>query len=387
MPIDNVDVIMGDTDIVKEGGGSHSGRSMRHAATVISMAAPELIASGKAVAATILGTTPDEVEFQDGRFASKRANRTYDFLELAKEAHGRGIVLAVAKDNEMHTPVYPNGCAVCEVEVDPDTGRVHLTRYASVDDVGRCINPMTVDGQTHGSIAHGVGEALFEQICFDRASGRPLTELFEEYGMPSSTTLPPLTTEIVEVLSPTNPLGIKSGSEGATAGAPAAVISGIVDALVASEFATSPCRQLRSPSGKRLKRPKRNTARRTASAPATAGSRSRRARENDMAHVTIRVNGKEETREIKPRTLLVEFLRDHLGLTGTHVGCDTTQCGCCVVLVDGHSVNSCTMLAVQANGTSVTTIEGVAEATSCTRCRRPSVSITHCNAASAHPAW
>ena len=80
-----------------------------------------------------------------------------------------------------------------------------------------------------------------------------------------------------------------------------------------------------------------------------------------MARVTITVNGKPETTDIKPRTLLVEFLRDHLGLTGTHVGCDTTQCGCCIVLVDGRSVNSCTMLAVQANGASVTTIEGLAE--------------------------
>jgi aerobic carbon-monoxide dehydrogenase small subunit len=80
-----------------------------------------------------------------------------------------------------------------------------------------------------------------------------------------------------------------------------------------------------------------------------------------MTRVTIDVNGKRETREIKPRTLLVEFLRDHLGLTGTHVGCDTTQCGCCIVLLDGCAVNSCTMLAVQANGASVTTIEGVAE--------------------------
>jgi len=79
-----------------------------------------------------------------------------------------------------------------------------------------------------------------------------------------------------------------------------------------------------------------------------------------MAHVTITVNGKAESREIKPRTLLVEFLREHLGLTGTHVGCDTTQCGCCIVLVDGKAVNSCTMLAVQANGASVTTIEGLA---------------------------
>ena len=79
-----------------------------------------------------------------------------------------------------------------------------------------------------------------------------------------------------------------------------------------------------------------------------------------MARVTITVNGKPQTRDIKPRTLLVEFLREQLGLTGTHVGCDTTQCGCCIVLVDGQSVNSCTMLAVQANGASVTTIEGVA---------------------------
>jgi carbon-monoxide dehydrogenase small subunit len=80
-----------------------------------------------------------------------------------------------------------------------------------------------------------------------------------------------------------------------------------------------------------------------------------------MTSVTIAVNGKQETREVKPRTLLVEFLRDHLGLTGTHVGCDTTQCGCCIVLVNGRSVNSCTMLAVQANGSSVGTIEGLAE--------------------------
>ena len=80
-----------------------------------------------------------------------------------------------------------------------------------------------------------------------------------------------------------------------------------------------------------------------------------------IARVTIKVNGKEEAREIKPRTLLVEFLRDHLGLTGTHVGCDTTQCGCCIVLVDGMAVNSCTMLAVQAHGATVTTIEGLAD--------------------------
>ena len=227
VPIDNIDIILGDTDIVKEGGGSHSGRSMRHAATVISMAAGDLIAKGKTVAAAILGTAPETVEFRDGRFGASGVNRSFDFLELAKEAPAGA--LAVSKENEMHTPVYPNGCGVCEVEVDADTGRVRLTRYASVDDVGRCINPMTVDGQTHGSIAHGVGEALCEQICLDPSSGHPLTQSFMEYGMPSSTTMPFLTCEIVEVLSPTNPLGIKSGSEGATAGAPAVVKRTLAD--------------------------------------------------------------------------------------------------------------------------------------------------------------
>ena len=185
------------------------------------------------------------------------ANRTFDFLELAREAAARApagareSALAVVKDNEMHTPVYPNGCGVCEVEVDPDTGRVRLTRFAAVDDVGRCINPMTVDGQTHGSIAHGVGEALCEQICLDPASGRPLTELFLEYGIPSSTTMPFFTTEIVEVLSPTNPLGIKSGSEGATRARRRSSSAASSMRSRGSGFATSRCRRHRWPCGRR----------------------------------------------------------------------------------------------------------------------------------------
>jgi carbon-monoxide dehydrogenase large subunit len=237
VPVDRVDIILGDTDIVKEGGGSHSGRSMRHAATVIWMASTDLIANGKRIAAVLLATTADQIEFVNGRFATPHANRTFDFFELARELVRHVFPdelkcgLAVTKESEMHTPVYPNGCGVCEVEVDPDTGRVHLTRYAAVDDVGRCINPMTVDGQTHGSIAHGVGEALWEQICIDKDTGATLTNSFREYGMPLSATLPPFKTEIVEILSPTNPLGIKSGSEGPTSGAPAVVISGVVDAL------------------------------------------------------------------------------------------------------------------------------------------------------------
>ena len=170
---------------------------------------------------------------EDGRFAAPRTNRSFDFLELAREAarHGLEGELAIVADNEMHDPVFPNGCAVCEVEVDPETGGLELTRYAAVDDVGRCINPLIVHGQTHGAIAQGVGQALWEQCYVERDSGQPLIGSLMDYGMPRADTVPSFATEIVEVLSPTNPLGIKAGGEGGTTAAPAAVISAIIDAL------------------------------------------------------------------------------------------------------------------------------------------------------------
>jgi carbon-monoxide dehydrogenase large subunit len=231
VPVECIDIVMGDTDVVSVGGGSHSGRSMRHAATVFAKAAAGLIAKGKSVAAALLDTTADAVTFADGRFAAPSSNRTFDFLELAQEAARHDQRLAATADNEMHDPVFPNGCAVCEVEVDPETGWVDVTRYAAVDDVGRCINPMIVHGQTHGGIAQGVGEALWEQCFIDPGSGQPLCGSFMDYGMPRADNLPSFATEIVEVLSPTNPLGIKAGGEGGTTPTLAVVVSAIVDAL------------------------------------------------------------------------------------------------------------------------------------------------------------
>jgi carbon-monoxide dehydrogenase large subunit len=236
VPVETVQIILGDTDIVKVGGGSHSGRSMRHAATVFSLAAGELIAKGKRATAAILDTTPDRVDFSDGRFAARESNRSFDFLELAQEITRHKMPddlsagLAVVTDNEMHDPVFPNGCAICEIEIDPDSCNLRLTRYASVDDVGRCINPLIVDGQTHGAIVQGIGQALWEQCVVD-AAGQPLCGSFMDYGMPRSDRLPSFATKIVEVLSPTNPLGIKAGGEGGTTAAPAAIVSAIVDAL------------------------------------------------------------------------------------------------------------------------------------------------------------
>jgi carbon-monoxide dehydrogenase large subunit len=237
VPVETVKIIVGDTDIVRAGGGSHSGRSMRHAATVFTKAKVDLIARGRRVAAAILGKTPDQIEFDDGRFSARDTNRSFDFLELAREAAQHTLPddlkdgIAVVTDNEMHEPVFPNGCAVCEVEVDPDSGDVRLTRYASVDDVGRCINPLIVHGQTHGGIAQGVGQALWEQCVNDPDSGQPLAGSFMDYGMPRASTLPPFKAEIVEVLSPTNPFGIKAGGEGGTTPALAVVVSAVVDAL------------------------------------------------------------------------------------------------------------------------------------------------------------
>jgi aerobic carbon-monoxide dehydrogenase large subunit len=245
VPPESVRIILGDTDVVQVGGGSHSGRSMRHAATVFSQAAVELIAKGKAIAALLIGTTPEQITFSDGRFTARDSNRSFDFLELAREfarefareatqqqlpeALKDGI--AVVTDNEMHDPVFPNGTAICEIEIDPQTGEMKLTRYASVDDVGRCINPLIVHGQTHGAIAQGVGQAMAEQIYLDPDSGQPLTGSLMDYALPRADTLPAFNVEIAEVLSPTNPLGIKAGGEGGTTAAPAAVISGILDAL------------------------------------------------------------------------------------------------------------------------------------------------------------
>jgi aerobic carbon-monoxide dehydrogenase large subunit len=237
VPAESIRIILGDTDVVKVGGGSHSGRSMRHAATVFSKAAVDLIARGRAIAAVVMGAAADSVSFSDGRFVSRDTNLTFDFLELAAEAARHKLPdalkdgIAVVTDNEMHEPVFPNGTAICEVEVDSDTGEIAITRYASIDDVGRCINPLIVHGQTHGAIAQGVGQAMWEQIFLDPDSGQPLTGSLMDYGMPRADTLPSFKTEIAEVLSPTNPLGIKAGGEGGTTAAPAVMVSAILDAL------------------------------------------------------------------------------------------------------------------------------------------------------------
>jgi carbon-monoxide dehydrogenase large subunit len=131
----------------------------------------------------------------------------------------------------MHEPVFPNGCHVCEVEVDPETGTVRVVRYAAVDDVGRAINPLIVDGQTHGGIVQGLGQALGEACVVARDSGQTLTGSLMDYALPRASDVPCFATRLHEVPSPTNPLGVKAGGEGGTTPAPAVVASASAAAL------------------------------------------------------------------------------------------------------------------------------------------------------------
>jgi len=233
--VDQVQIIYGDTDIVQSGGGSHSGRSMRHAGTVICLAAEQLLDRGRRAAALAFDVAESEITFSSGRFSY--ADQSLDWFQLAERLTDISLPdelaggLYVALDNEMHTPVFPNGCAICEVEVDPETGFTSITRYVSVDDVGRVINPMIVDGQTHGSIAQGVGQALWEQCVIDPGSGQPLSGSLMDYAIPRADELPTFVTALNEIPSPTNPLGVKSAGEGPTTPALAVVINAIVNAL------------------------------------------------------------------------------------------------------------------------------------------------------------
>ena len=235
--VESVKIIIGDTDVVAVGGGSHSGRSMRHAGTVIALGSEDLIERGRRIAAAVLDSPLERVAFDGGRFRTRDSNVSLDVFELARAAASMELPddlrggLAIVRDNEMHQPVFPNGTAICEVEIDPETCALTIVRYVSVDDVGRCINPLIVHGQTHGGIVQGLGQAVFEQVYVEPDAGQPLTGSFMDYGMPRASDMPFFTAEIAEVLSPTNPLGIKAGGEGGTTPALSTLVNAVVDAL------------------------------------------------------------------------------------------------------------------------------------------------------------
>ena len=243
VPFDDVFVDESDTDIVKEGGGSHSARSMRLAGIVMGNASDMIVDKGKKIAAHMLETAEDDIAFAAGRFTVKGTDRSVGIYDVAAAAaDGKAVPedlrgpLDATSDETIKQLGFPYGAHVCEVEIDPQTGKLDLVRYTCVDDVGRAINPMVVDGQTHGGAAQGIGQALWELCSYD-ADGQLLSASFMDYAMPRADTLPSFTTDISEVLSPTNRLGVRGAGEGGTTGALGAVVNAVVDAL--AEFGVS----------------------------------------------------------------------------------------------------------------------------------------------------
>jgi carbon-monoxide dehydrogenase large subunit len=233
----DVRLITGDTDVTIVGGGAHSARALRLAAVVMANASDQIVEKGKRIAAWLLEAAAADIEFSARRFSVKGTDRSVDLFEVAAAAlradapeDCRGP-LDGTSDETMPSPSFPYGCAVCEVEVDPETGVVELVRYTTVDDVGRAVNPMILHGQTHGGIAQGVGQALWESCAYDAETGQLLSSTLMDYALPRADMLPAFTTEISEVPSTSHPLGLRGGGEGGTTPALGAVINAICDAL------------------------------------------------------------------------------------------------------------------------------------------------------------
>jgi carbon-monoxide dehydrogenase large subunit len=238
VPFDDVHVFESDTDVVKEGGGSHSARSMRIAGIVMGNASDAIVEKGKKIAAHMLEAAEDDISFAAGRFTVKGTDRAVGIFDVAAAAEKSDQALpddlrgplAATSDETIRQLGFPYGAHVCEVEIDPETGALDLVSYVAVDDVGRAINPMVVHGQTHGGAAQGIGQALWECCTYD-VDGQLLAASFMDYAMPRADVVPSFTTAISEVLTPTNKLGVRGAGEGGTTGALGAVVNAVVDAL------------------------------------------------------------------------------------------------------------------------------------------------------------
>ncbi len=237
VPFENIRFVQGDTDAVPMGRGSYGSRSMHVGGNALKRASDSIVEKAKPMAAMILEAAAGDIEFKDGKFNVVGTDRAVPLTEVAKAFYRPAMLppqfdvgLEASGTFAAEPPNYPNGCHVCEVEVDPETGAVTLDRYAAVDDVGKIMNHLLCEGQIHGGVAQGVGQALMEAIVFD-SSGQLVTGSFQDYAMPRADDLPEITSELTEVPARTNPLGVKGAGEAGATGAPPAVIGAILDAL------------------------------------------------------------------------------------------------------------------------------------------------------------
>src|SRR5205085_1749580 len=239
IPFNSIVIKQGDTADGLSGGGTVGSRSLQTAGSALKIAMDRVIDKGKAATRQVLQAGRAEVEFrveQDGgRFLVAGTPRSISLTELASVLrHDRlpgfenGLDEAAAFDSP---PTFPNGCHICEVDVDPETGTVFIDRYVVVDDVGRVINPLIVDGQIQGGVAQGLGQALMEQCVYDPHSGQLATATFADYALPRADQMPKLEIRYNEILCLTNPLGVKGAGEAGTIGCLPALVGAVSDAI------------------------------------------------------------------------------------------------------------------------------------------------------------
>jgi carbon-monoxide dehydrogenase large subunit len=237
VPFNNIRFVQGDTNAVPFGRGTYASRSMHVGGNALKRAADAIIDKAKPMAAHLMEASASDIEFKDGRFSIVGTDRSMALTDVAKAFYRPAhlppqfeVGLEASGSFSSEPPNYPNGCHVCEVEVDADSGAVAVVRYHAVDDVGRIMNHLLCEGQVHGGVAQGVGQALMEAVLYD-GSGQLVTGSFQDYCMPRADDLPDIVSELTEVPSPTNPLGVKAAGEAGCTGAPPAVIGAILDAL------------------------------------------------------------------------------------------------------------------------------------------------------------
>jgi aerobic carbon-monoxide dehydrogenase large subunit len=241
VPFEAINYIQGDTEKVAFGRGTFAARSSLVGGNGLRVAADAIIARGKEMAGALMEAAPGDIEFNAGTFTVVGTDKRMAIGDVARAFFapaGPVLKLGLGLDGvgtwsgaPGGAPNYPNGCQVCEVEVDPDTGEVHIDRFVAIDDLGMVINPMICEGQIHGGIAQGVGQALIENVVYDQASGQLVTGSFLDYGMPRAGDFPSFVSELVEVPAKTNPLGIKGIGEAGTIAAPPTVVNAVLDAL------------------------------------------------------------------------------------------------------------------------------------------------------------
>lgn len=236
---ENVDIVFGDTDRVQFGMGTYGSRSLVVGGAALSKATDKVIAKGRKIASHLLEAAEVDIQFESGKFSVAGTDRMKTFEEIAGAAYvPHNYPLEVLEpgleEQAYYDPVnftYPGGCHIAEVEVDPETGTVTLANYTAVDDVGTVINPMIVEGQLHGGIVQGVGQALFENAVYDESSGQLLSGSLMDYCMPRADHMPMMKVATHSTLCTHTPMGVKGCGEVGTIGSPAAVINAVVDAL------------------------------------------------------------------------------------------------------------------------------------------------------------